>query len=294
MVNIQYVFRCDNMTVVLVCLLQNESWDELCEFLKWLSLHFSSYNGLNLGKKCNRPRPPTPSPEDDSDGSQSGFETPPVTPIHRNYSGKKPGDSALGPGLTSCAAPLLIPDRCTNAGDQPCTTTTTATVDAKTVVIDNSCKTDVQPETSSQPALVELPSESPVATPPKVSRLANTELAQEDSEDEMPPTHFEVAVDGRDEVAPLLEINEIKSEELQSAKTDQKVTSWVVRDLLSHLRTFTFILNYHLYRVVSFSWVGNCLGLSVLFTNRNSAELLHIWFNSSWPLALYFLTAMSK
>lgn len=50
---------CDNMTVVLACLLQNKSWDE-------------------LKRKCMRPRPPTPTLAEE--GNQSGFVTPPPTP----------------------------------------------------------------------------------------------------------------------------------------------------------------------------------------------------------------------
>lgn len=49
---------CDNMTVVLVCLLRGQSWEEFCA-------------------KCTRPRPPTPPPEE---SPPPLFSTPPATP----------------------------------------------------------------------------------------------------------------------------------------------------------------------------------------------------------------------
>lgn len=54
---------CDNMTVVLVCLLQHRGWDV-------------------LRQKCARPRRPTPPPSIDGDDDlHGGFVTPPRTPI---------------------------------------------------------------------------------------------------------------------------------------------------------------------------------------------------------------------
>ncbi len=56
---------CDNMTVILVCLLQNRTtWD-------------------GLQKMCGRPRPGTPPLEDD-EGSAQAFVTPPPTPAARD------------------------------------------------------------------------------------------------------------------------------------------------------------------------------------------------------------------
>ena len=49
---------CDNMTVILVCLLRGQSWEEFCA-------------------KCTRPRPPTPPPEE---SPPPLFSTPPATP----------------------------------------------------------------------------------------------------------------------------------------------------------------------------------------------------------------------
>lgn len=64
---------CDNMTVVLVCLLQNQGWD-----------HFVA--------RCNRPRAATPTPRDehclDEDSSSpANFVTPPRTPTKQPASG---------------------------------------------------------------------------------------------------------------------------------------------------------------------------------------------------------------
>lgn len=54
---------CDNMTVVLVCLLQHQSWE-------------------TFRQKCARPRRPTPPPSVDGDDDlHGGFVTPPRTPI---------------------------------------------------------------------------------------------------------------------------------------------------------------------------------------------------------------------
>lgn len=83
---------CDNMTVVLVCFLQDEPWEELI-------------------RKCSRMRPLTPSGEEDSEGSQSGFETPPVTPVHRTFSGKKQsGNCAVYSNLINSTTPLTVPE----------------------------------------------------------------------------------------------------------------------------------------------------------------------------------------
>lgn len=71
---------CDNMTVVLVCLLQNMGWD-----------HFVA--------RCNRPRAATPTPRDehclDEDSSSpANFVTPPRTPTKQPADGAEPDHAA--------------------------------------------------------------------------------------------------------------------------------------------------------------------------------------------------------
>jgi hypothetical protein len=77
---------CDNMTAVLVCLLQNQGWDTFVD-------------------RCNRPRAPTPQhlPTTGTDDSEEGdnnanespaFVTPPRTPIKSTSANEPPASSS--------------------------------------------------------------------------------------------------------------------------------------------------------------------------------------------------------